>query len=114
LDSLPPAVVASERRNVGIYKAFRERGVMFDVFVGTSSARPWRPDLQKNLEAEDLERGTHEIFVRSRSFRRQPGRATPCWITRHFDRALAINTATTAGSRIAGGPSRRSQPIFDT
>src|SRR5260370_1427217 len=50
--------------HVGIYKAFRERGVMFDVFVGTSVGSAMAAGFAKNLEAEDLERGTHEIFVR--------------------------------------------------
>ena len=56
--------------HVGIYKAFRERGVMFDIFVGTSVGSAMVAGFAKNLEAEHLERGTHEIFVRSRSFRR--------------------------------------------
>src|SRR5260370_42598277 len=50
--------------HVGIYKAFRERGVMFDIFVGTSVGSAMMAGFAKNLEAEDLERGTHEIFVR--------------------------------------------------
>ena len=51
--------------HVGIYKAFRERGVIFDIFVGTSVGSAMAAGFAKNLEAEDLERGTHEIFVRS-------------------------------------------------
>jgi predicted acylesterase/phospholipase RssA len=56
--------------HVGIYKAFRELGVVFDIFVGTSVGSAMVAGFAKNFEAEDLERGTHDIFVKSRSFRR--------------------------------------------
>jgi NTE family protein len=75
--------------HVGIYKAFRERGVMFDVFVGTSVGSAMAAGFAKNLEAEDLERGTHEIFVRSRSFRRPTWPRYSLLDHKAFDRALA-------------------------
>ena len=56
--------------HVGIYRAFRERGVVFDIFVGTSVGSAMAAGFAKNHEADHLERGTHEIFVKSRSFRR--------------------------------------------
>jgi NTE family protein len=43
----------------------------------------------KNLEAEDLELGTHEIFVRSRSFRRPTWPRYSLLDHKAFDRALA-------------------------
>src|SRR5882724_10223169 len=75
--------------HVGIYKAFRERGVMFDVFVGTSVGSAMAAGFAKNLEAEDLERGTHEIFVRSRSFRRPTWPRYALLDHKVFDRVLA-------------------------
>jgi NTE family protein len=75
--------------HVGIYKAFRERGVMFDVFVGTSVGSAMAAGFAKNLEAEDLERGTHDIFVRSRSFRRPTWPRYALLDHKAFDRALA-------------------------
>ena len=75
--------------HVGIYKAFRERGVMFDVFVGTSVGSAMAAGFAKNLEAEDLERGTHEIFVRSGSFRRPTWPRYALLDHKAFDRALA-------------------------
>src|SRR5713226_910916 len=75
--------------HVGIYKAFRERGVMFDVFVGTSVGSAMAAGFAKNLAAEDLERGTHEIFVRSRSFRRPTWPRYALLDHKAFDRALA-------------------------
>jgi NTE family protein len=75
--------------HVGIYKAFRERGVMFDIFVGTSAGSAMAAGFAKNLEAEDLERGTHEIFVRSRSFRRPTWPRYALLDHKMFDRVLA-------------------------
>ncbi len=75
--------------HVGIHKAFRERGVMFDIFVGTSVGSAMMAGFAKNLEAEHLERGTHEIFVRSRSFRRPTWPRYALLDHKAFDRALA-------------------------
>ena len=75
--------------HVGIYKAFRERGVMFDIFVGTSVGSAMAAGFAKNLEAEDLERGTHEIFVKGRSFRRPTWPRYSLLDHKVFDRALA-------------------------
>jgi len=97
---------------VGVYKAFCELGVIFDIFIGTSVGSAMAAGFAKNLEAEDLERGTHDIFVRSRSFRRPTWPRYALLDHKAFDRALAVNSATTARSRIAGDLSRQSQPIF--
>jgi NTE family protein len=75
--------------HVGIYKAFRERGVMFDIFIGTSVGSAMAAGFAKNYEAEHLERGTHEIFVRSRSFRRPTWPRYALLDHKAFDRALA-------------------------
>jgi NTE family protein len=74
--------------HVGLYKAFREHGVMFDIFVGTSVGSAMAAGFAKNLEAEDLERGTHEIFVRGRSFRRPTWPRYSLLDHKVFDRAL--------------------------
>ena len=75
--------------HVGIYKAMRERGVVFDIFVGTSVGSAMVAGFAKNLEADALERGTHEIFVRSRSFRRPTWPRYSLLDHKAFDRALA-------------------------
>ena len=75
--------------HVGIYKAFRERGVVFDIFVGTSVGSAMAAGFAKNHEADHLERGTHEIFVRSRSFRRPTWPRYALLDHKAFDRALA-------------------------
>ena len=75
--------------HVGIYKAFRERGVMFDIFIGTSVGSAMAAGFAKNHEAEHLERGTQEIFVRSCSFRRPTWPRYALLDHKAFDRALA-------------------------
>src|SRR3977135_1798255 len=75
--------------HVGIYKAFRERGAVFDIFVGTSVGSAMAAGFAKNHEADHLERGTHEIFVRSRSFRRPTWPRYALLDHKAFDRALA-------------------------
>ena len=75
--------------HAGIYKAFRERGVTFDIFVGTSVGSAMAAGFAKNYEADDLERGAHEIFVRSRSFRRPTWPRYALLDHKAFDRTLA-------------------------
>ena len=75
--------------HAGIYKAFRERGVTFDIFVGTSVGSAMAAGFAKNYEADDIERGAHEIFVRSRSFRRPTWPRYALLDHKAFDRTLA-------------------------
>jgi NTE family protein len=75
--------------HVGVYKAFRERGVTFDIFVGTSVGSAMAAGFAKNYDAEHLERGTHEIFVASRSFRRPTWPRYALLDHKGFDAALA-------------------------
>ena len=63
--------------------------MVFDIFVGTSVGSAMAAGFAKNLEAEHLERGTHEIFVRSRSFRRPTWPRYALLDHKAFDRALA-------------------------
>ncbi|MBR1225502.1 MULTISPECIES: cyclic nucleotide-binding and patatin-like phospholipase domain-containing protein [unclassified Bradyrhizobium] len=75
--------------HLGIYKAFRERGVDFDIFVGTSVGAAMVAGFAKNLEAEDLDRGTDDIFVKSRSFKRPTWPRYSLLDHKALDRALA-------------------------
>ena len=74
---------------------------MFDVFVGTSVGSAGGRICK--ISRPRISSAAHEIFVRSRSFRRPPGRAHALLDHKAFDRALADQYGTTAGSRIAGG-----------
>jgi NTE family protein len=75
--------------HLGVYRAFRERGVAFDIFIGTSVGSAMAAGFAKNHEAEDLDRGTDEIFVKSRSFRRPTWPRYALLDHKEFDRALA-------------------------
>src|SRR6187399_256569 len=75
--------------HAGIYKAFRERGIVFDIFVGTSVGSAMAAGFAKNFEADHLERGAHEIFVKGRSFRRPTWPRYALLDHKAFDRALA-------------------------
>ena len=75
--------------HAGIYKAFRERGVLFDIFVGTSVGSAMAAGFAKNFEADHLERGAHEIFVKARSFRRPTWPRYSLLDHKAFDRAFA-------------------------
>src|SRR5204863_7439190 len=74
--------------HVGLSKAFRGRGVMLDHCDGPSVVAAMAAGFAKNLEADDLERGTHEILVRGRSFRRPTWPRYSLLDHKVFDRAL--------------------------
>ena len=59
------------------------------VFVGTSVGSAMAAGFAKNYEADHLERGAHEIFVKSRSFRRPTWPRYALLDHKAFDRALA-------------------------
>ena len=63
--------------------------MLFDIFVGTSVGSAMAAGFAKNLEAEHLEQGTHEIFVKARSFRRPTWPRYSLLDHKAFDRALA-------------------------
>src|ERR1700744_2336304 len=75
--------------HTGVYRAFRERGVMFDIFVGTSVGSAMAAGFAKNYEGDDPERGAHEIFVRTRSFRGPTWPRYALLDHKAFDRSLA-------------------------
>lgn len=56
--------------HLGVHKAFTEAGALFDYFGGTSSGAAMVAGFASGFEAEQIDRGTHNIFVKSRAFRR--------------------------------------------
>lgn len=56
--------------HLGVYKAFTEAGAHFDCFGGTSSGAAMVAGFAKGLDADQIDRGTHNIFVKGRAFRR--------------------------------------------
>lgn len=56
--------------HLGVYKAFVEAGGMFDYLGGTSSGAAMMAGFARGLDADEINRGTHQVFVKSRAFRR--------------------------------------------
>ncbi|WP_104666420.1 patatin-like phospholipase family protein [Ensifer adhaerens] len=56
--------------HLGVHKAFIEAGAAFDYLGGTSSGAAMMAGFARGMSADEINRGTHEIFVRSRAFRR--------------------------------------------
>jgi NTE family protein len=75
--------------HVGIYRAFREKGGTFDVFVGTSVGAAMLAGFAFLGEHDTLTAGTHDIFVKSRSFKRPTWPRYSLLDHKAFDDALA-------------------------
>jgi hypothetical protein len=56
--------------HLGVYKAFREAGAEFDILGGTSVGAAMMAALAYGVDPERVDEGTHNIFVKSRAFRR--------------------------------------------
>ncbi|MEX2373176.1 MAG: patatin-like phospholipase family protein, partial [Dehalococcoidia bacterium] len=75
--------------HVGIYRAFREKGVTFDAFVGTSVGSAMLAGFAFLGEHDTLTAGTDDIFVKSRSFKRLTVPRYSLIDHKVFDEALA-------------------------
>lgn len=56
--------------HIGIYHAFLERGVAFDIFIGTSVGAAMTAGFALGFEPEQMDAITHKIFVSRRAFKR--------------------------------------------
>ena len=56
--------------HIGVYKAFAERGVHFDMLGGASVGAAVLGGFAMMLSPEQVDIGTHDVFVTSRGFRR--------------------------------------------
>ncbi|HEV7322686.1 MAG TPA: patatin-like phospholipase family protein [Ensifer sp.] len=56
--------------HLGVYKAFASAGASFDYLGGTSSGAAMMAGFARGLDADAIDRATHQIFVKSRAFRR--------------------------------------------
>jgi len=74
--------------HVGVYKAFVEAGVRFDYLGGTSSGAAMMAGFARGLDAEQIDRATHDIFITSRAFRRPTLPRFALLDHKTFDRAL--------------------------
>jgi NTE family protein len=74
--------------HLGVYKAFCEAGADFDILGGTSAGAAMTAALAYGLDPERVDDGTHNIFVRSRAFRRPTLPRFGLIDHKVFDRAL--------------------------
>src|SRR5262249_43402643 len=74
--------------HLGVYKALCEAGADFDIFGGTSSGAAMAAALAAGAEPARVDEGTHNIFVKSRVFRRPPLPRYALIDHKAFDRAL--------------------------
>lgn len=75
--------------HVGIYRAFREQGANFDVFMGTSVGAAMLAGFAFLGDHDTLTSGTEDIFVTSRSFKRLTWPRYSLLDHKAFDAALA-------------------------
>ncbi len=74
--------------HLGAYKAFCEAGAEFDILGGTSVGAAMTAALAYGVEPERVDEGTHNIFVKSRAFRRPTLPRYGLLDHKVFDRAL--------------------------
>jgi NTE family protein len=74
--------------HLGVYKAFVDAGARFDYLGGTSSGAAMMAGFARGSDAEQIDRGTHNIFVKSRAFRRLTLPRFALLDHKAFDRAL--------------------------
>jgi NTE family protein len=74
--------------HLGVYKALRELGADFDIFGGTSVGAAMAGALAAGVDVESVDKGTHNIFVKRRSFKRYTLPRYALLNHRVFDQAL--------------------------
>ena len=79
--------------HIGLYKAFMEAGVVFDIMGGTSGGSAMAAAFAMGLDPYEIDRLTHEIFVTNRALRRYTWPRYSILDHTHFDRLLAVHYA---------------------
>ncbi len=74
--------------HIGVYKAFADRGISFDILGGTSAGAAVLGGLAIGLTPEEVDRGVHDVFVTSRGFKRYTFPRYALLDHLHFDDAL--------------------------
>jgi NTE family protein len=75
--------------HVGLYKAFQESGLTFDIMGGTSGGSAMTAAFAMGLAPEDVDRATHDIFVTRKALRRYTWPRYSLLDHTHFDSVLA-------------------------
>ena len=82
--------------HIGLYKAFLERGLTFDIMGGTSGGAAMTGAFAMGLSPDDVDRATHEIFVTRKALRRYTWPRYSLLDHTHFDSVLAEHYAAVA------------------
>ncbi len=75
--------------HTGLYKAFLEAGVVFDIMGGTSGGSAMAGAFAMGHDPDDIDRSTHDIFVTNRALRRYTWPLYSILDHTRFDRLLA-------------------------
>lgn len=75
--------------HIGLYKAFLECGLKFDIMGGTSGGSAMTGAFAMGLPPDDVDRATHDIFVTRRALKRYTWPRYSLLDHTHFDSALA-------------------------
>lgn len=73
---------------IGLYRAFIEAGVTFDIMGGTSGGSAYTAAFALGRSPEDVEAATHEMFVENRAMRRLTWPRYSLIDHKHFDAEL--------------------------
>lgn len=76
---------------IGLYRAFLDAGVAFDIMGGTSGGSAYTAAFALGRSPEEIEAATHEMFVTNRAMRRLTWPRYSLIDHKHFDRELARN-----------------------
>ena len=79
--------------HVGLYKAFLESGLTFDIMGGTSGGSAMTGAFAMGLSPDDVDRATHDIFVTRKALRRYTWPRYSLLDHTHFDSVLAEHYA---------------------
>ncbi len=74
--------------HVGLYKALIERGLEFDIMGGTSAGAAMVGAFAMGKHPDDIDRGTHDIFVTNRAMQRYTWPRYSLLDHSHYDRQL--------------------------
>jgi len=75
--------------HIGLFQAFLDAGLEFDMMGGTSGGSAMVGAFAKGIDPEDLDRRTHDIFVTNRSLRRMTWPRYSLLDHKIFDKCLA-------------------------
>ena len=74
--------------HIGLYKAFRESGVTFDLFVGTSGGAAMAAAFAQEIDADEIDARVHRMFIDGKAMQRYTLPRYSVLDHTHFDRHL--------------------------